>query len=145
MTNQEAKHKAIQEAYGEYYNKLKPYIDKYGWITQTHSSIHYGLNEKAKEVSKIIDESQIEFAYVNGYLIPKSIMNIGSNSGWIRIEPDGSNLPTDEYKKYIAGKLENKVFKKCTSALEAGELSEYHTSMQVTHYRPVEEIPNPIY
>lgn len=82
MTNEQAKQEAIKNGYGKWYEPLKNMIDKSG-------KVHRGV---------VPDEYQNIFGdyywnNLNGSWWPKSIDGIINNNGWIRIEPDGSNLP----------------------------------------------------
>ena len=101
MTNEQAKQEAIKKAYGEHWEKLKECIDIDG------NCIMFDRNNK--QISPNFNELGFEKDYVlnninHGYnselgvhqWCPKSISDIENNNGWIRIEPDGSNLPTEK-------------------------------------------------
>lgn len=85
MTPQEAKQKAIIEAYGEHWNTVKHHVNDDGWL----------YHPKGGEVTfdpfiGFMDEHPTDDAYR-----PRSLHGIEVNNFWTRIEPDGSNLPKD--------------------------------------------------
>lgn len=138
MTNQEAKEQAIKEAY----QKLEhwPYIDS---------------NPKAKEqcltnsgrvfksyLPASVDLSEYDIMYGGMVVVPKSIRHIDDNHSWTRIEPDGSNLPTDSTVKYKIGSMYFDGIFDQDSGIYSHDVVK-HTGC--THYKPIKEEPKPIY
>jgi len=134
MSNEEAKQEAIKKAYGEHFNLLENFINSDG------------------EVCKAMcpDNTQNIFGNIfwenlNGMWWPKTLSGIQNNNGWIRIEPDGSNLP------------ENGLFKMCKEIkkgewwyishddVEPDDVEEYFRDLGFTHYKPITPELKPIY
>jgi hypothetical protein len=73
---------------------------------------------------------------------PKTLRNLSDNNGWIRIEPDGSNLPepnTDVY--YRMHPWGNPA----TVAMSGKGIHFVFHDGRCTHYKPIEEQLLPIY
>lgn len=132
MTNEQAKQEAIKKAYGEHWDIVNSFVDKNGWM--------FTIDFPTKN-----NNIKLEF-HSNGYsLRPKSLANIEDNNGWIRIEPDGSNLPSESghYKSYSIDD-------------DVGGIHFYDTELKqwfsglikiqgITHYKPIEPELQPIY
>jgi len=136
MTNQQAKELAIKKAYGEFYNELKPFINKDGWISGDDA-----LYTKYNRSFRDIDFSN---PFGNQSWRPIELSNLEDNRGWTRIEPDGSNFP------------ENGLFKMCKEIkkgewwyshddVEPDDVEEYFRDMGFTHYKPITPELKPIY
>ncbi len=73
MTKQEK----IQEAYGEYFEKMKPWIDEKGWF-----------NKNAFYEEKFFfkyDDLNTAFHHKEDFMIPITIKELDSNKGWVKI------------------------------------------------------------
>jgi len=85
-----------------------------------------------------------EVQSMNGYIKPLSIVNIKHNNGWIRIEPDGVNLPeftqSQRFKIYT-----EKVEFSFINSYDWSELTSKYKKGQITHYKPIEPELKPIY
>jgi len=127
MTNEQAKQEAIKKAYGEEFNSLKP--DCLGRIDFF----------KFREIKnyKLINPIQLDAE--GKYWCPFILKGIKNNNGWIRIEPDGSNLPKQECEYMVVLKSGNR------TNLYFDPKEDLSFNPIATHYRPIEEIPNPIY
>lgn len=133
MTNEQAKQEAIKKAYGNHYNIFKPNENGIG-------SAIGGIDENKYET--------ISNGYVNTYR-PKVLRGIENNNGWIRIEPDGSNLPEDDGKYKLC--FENNIVQERTYTL--AELiyryqrfkSQSEIYNDLTHYKPITPELLPIY
>jgi len=155
MTNEEAKQEAIKKAYGKSYTMCKPFIDQNGWCVVFKDS-----DEKFKGIAgnqTHFEENEIEGGIcthsIHGKGIsfkPKSLGDLECNNGWIRIEPDGSNLPATSpqlYNVYYDGSL-NSFSKKETdfkfpySCIKIGIM---HKQRLITHYKPITPELRPIY
>lgn len=77
----ESKHKAIEEAYGEFYNDLKDFIDENGWCR----------NRKIRGFYNQLREVQ-NHPTINYWFRPLSLQGIENNNGWIKIESE-DDLP----------------------------------------------------
>jgi len=137
LTNKEAKENAIREAWGEWYELMRPYMDEHGGITTAYvvgeewTVLKVRLAASIKKISFNVDE----FAYY----IPNAIKDIETNNSWIRIESDGSNLPEKEGGYRVVW--------------DNGEIDSIYYSESVkdfwlerfTHYKPIEEEKPPIW
>lgn len=130
MTKQEK----IQEAYGEYYDRIKLHINENGWIdTQTFSFSRKGIDfEQYKKRSN---------TYLGFYNRPKSLQGIEDNNGWIKIESEG-DLPKQSgmYWTFIIGK---EVVANTFNTFGNNEFT--FDNGVVTHYQPIEKPKPPIY
>lgn len=130
MTNEQAKQEAIKKAYGDKYDLVSDGL--YGsWymlkLNETPSTFGFKDNEVQKSSS--------------GGFRPISLTGIHDNNGWIRIEPDGSNLPAENDIKY--------------KVIQEGEILDVRLSFQsirkafeqnyISHYKPIEPELKPIY
>jgi len=101
MTNEQAKHKAIKKAYGDSWDLVKEFCDEEGWITDKW--VAHGLSVGISYEDAGFNSDQILIKQYNSSDNSwrlRTIYSILTNNGWTRIEPDGSNLPTDEFQKY---------------------------------------------
>ncbi|GGG97489.1 hypothetical protein [Pedobacter zeae] len=128
MTNEQAKQEAIKKAYGDHYGIFKPNENGIG-------SAIGGIDENKYET--------ISSGFVNTYR-PKVLRGIETNNGWIRIEPDGSNLPgnmsTSRFKIYYD--LIDNQYHESFDALGVRNMFRQHCC---THYKPFQPELKPIY
>lgn len=137
MTNQEAKQEAIKLAYGKYeFSKRAIYLmDGSGRIEYQYSDNNLNLYSELFESDGC------------GRYRLKELSDIEDNNGWIRIEPDGSNLP--DVKDYsIVYKLGR--FKEDGSFYSEGRFHPYdfkdaHLHGKWTHYKPITPDKPPVY
>lgn len=127
MTKQEK----IQEAYGEYFEEIKPWINENGWFDKNSFykkifSFNYG-------------EIDVLFSHCKYLMTPKSIIGIENNNGWVNIESE-ADLPTIEYELYFVNG-DNCSIHQCV----------YHEGIKdywlenLTHYQPIQKPQPPIY
>jgi len=90
-----SKEEKIKEAYGEFWNEVKDYVDENGFIWQ--STLFF-------PETKMKDKFEIQ---VKGFdpdgrckWRPKSLQGIENNNGWIRIESE-SDLPKKDIDCHI--------------------------------------------
>jgi hypothetical protein len=77
MTKQEA----IKEAYGEYWEQVKVFVDENGWVFFSDDENILRLNFQQK------DNISTEKTDVESWKWrPKSLQGIENNNGWIKIE-----------------------------------------------------------
>jgi len=147
MTNEQAKQQAIKRAYGESYELCKLFIDQNGWCV-----IFKDADENFKGIAgnqTHFKESEIEGGQclhsVHGKGIsfkPKSLGDLDSNNGWIRIEPDGSNLPDKKVECWFKDK--NQETPICGVFLNDKESIAFVLE-NATHYQIIETPKIPVY
>lgn len=132
MNNEQAKQEAIKAAYvpkhatEDEFKEMLPFIDtETGWFNCINYSKATGKSSKWYK----------EF-------LPYELSRLRDNNGWIRIEPDGSNLPPynggGKYKVWT--NKGNEVILNGANAVR----NHFHTS-DVTHYKLILDEPAPIY
>lgn len=125
LTNQEAKEKAIREAYGDLWGSVKDHVNKWGWCSLVIGYAH---------------DHNSDIDLTHGAVFkwrPKSLINIAINNGWHRI--DGPETLPDTAGTYtVLGK--------------SGKIEAWHYNGNdafwleyFTHWRPIKELPLPIY
>lgn len=146
MTNEEAKQEAIKKSWTDEvgldeYERLSKYIMDSGFIDFDYSDEGKILCSQYNNLSKkgLIFNDQFRF-------IPFSLCGMHNNNGWIRIEPDGSNLPADFTKNYKTGKF-NQDGKFDIDSKDYGVIfvEKRFQSKLITHYKPIKEELKPIY
>ena len=130
-----SKEEKIKEAYGEYWEKVKDFVDENGYID--------GVMIKNK--IGIVPNNFIEkFQPLVSMFRPKSLQGIENNRGWIKIESE-SDLPSENIDCYFI--THNKeIFKgeyiKSIDNFKSG--SELYNG-RVSHYQPITKPKPPIY
>lgn len=119
------KQKAIEAAYGEYWEINKENIDENGWINC------FLFPELAG--NGVQEDSECGF-----FVRPKSLQGLETNNGWIRIESE-SDLPKEECQCFIIVKGE--VFFDYYN----GNDFDLYVKSYVTHYQPITKPKPPIY
>jgi len=155
MTNAEAKQEAIKKAYGDKWDRLKEFCDSDGWITNKWIAhgVPVGIDyEDAGFTSDDVIFQQYNSSNSTWRL--RSIYPILTNNGWIRIEPDGSNLPTDNglFNVMQHGKgtslYRNATYNSIDGLLNCPEgflNQNCEKLINVTHYKPITPELKPIY
>lgn len=137
MTNEQSRQEAIQIAYRSN-NLSRLNID--GWQVVEYTG-YRTLSDNGYEQYGF-DSKDIDITFTGSGTYnwrPKSLRNIETNNGWTRIEPDGSNLPTDDVEyKFIHndGNL---------GECNLGGIRALFKDMKITHYKQIKEEPKPIY
>ena len=127
MTNLEAKQEAIKNAYGEYWENVKDYVDNDGWINNSIPKFTFGQLKN------------LDLEYKNDvFFRPKSLQGIENNNGWIRIESE-DDLPKESFNYWIF-----------QSDLRAVTMKDFYDNkkyygVKATHYRPIVKPKPPIY
>lgn len=85
MTKQEK----IQEAYGEVYERYSEFINENGWI---------------KKLSLIPSFEVCEIDFNGKFQRPKTLFNLESNNGWIKIECEDS-FPKEDIECYVINQI----------------------------------------
>jgi len=126
MTKQEK----IQEAYREYWEDAKHWVNENGWVK--HSK------KQDPESFKLFEEKEWL-----GYWFyrPESLQGIENNNGWIKIESE-DDLPKESGEYWTAiGENPNEVFDN-----EFVERKYFKwRNIEVTHYQPIQNPQPPIY
>jgi len=126
MTKQEK----IQEAYGEYWDIFKEFVNENGWFHDKHFWGKWPETDLKWETTDhdndIYDKRR-----------PKSLKGIENNNGWIKIESE-ADLPEKEFYK---GYETFPVNYRCNSY----GLHKYFKSKEITHYQPITKPNPPIY
>lgn len=147
MTNEQAKQEAIKKAYGEHWDKVSEFCDSDGWITNkwvAHGvSVGIDYEDAGFSFEKI---SCKQFNSSDNTWRLKSIYSILNNNGWIRIEPDGSNLPTDGKELYKVGKLyEDGYFRPHPNPVSLHILKTRFETGVINEYKPITPELPPVY
>lgn len=127
MTNEQAKQEAIKTAYEKCgYAEILP-LNVNGWIKVKPGQYDVPIFERLKINS-------------NTHSIrPKSLKYLDNNNGWIRIEPDGSNLPKkNDFVRWF--NIENNL----KDDLVMGNSKDWFLRT-FSHYKPIKEDPKPVY
>lgn len=141
---QEVKRKAIQNAYGDAWEKVKEFVDGKGWIHNCPWDIESVLFPQSNgfEVGDV-DKMHL----VNSFSWrPRCLSGLESNNGWTRIEE--KMPPSSEDRFYvcfegvISGWTESGENIHKTCALHNKHPDVYKN---ITHWRPVEKLINPLY
>jgi len=141
MTNEQAKEEAIKKAWNELvgpdnFNALR--LDK-----EVYSDWRCRKLVPSGKLDLLHDRFKIGSSMKSGLDLiyrPKSIRTIDENNGWIRIEPDGSNLPKEgEFKVYWYDEKSSEIAQnfETVKTLFKGGL--------ITHYKPITPELKPIY
>lgn len=127
MTNQQAKQEAIKKSWAEIGQEANEnIISDNGW-----------RKIKPSQYSSLYDDVDLLKLTSHVHSIrPTALNGIEDNNGWIRIEPDGSNLPkSGEYRwLFESGSMSNFYY-------EPGDI----LSTKLTHYKPITPELKPIY
>ena len=143
MTNEQAKQEAIKKAYGEKWNRLDFRIKRHllnvsHWMDMSRMGL-YPID---------LGYSDIEVEVDCEFWRPIELKGIEDNNGWIRIEPDGSNLPAKKDDDYLhSEKRDYKFIYKIGNRIEVVYYNgnKEHFIRNYTHYKPIEKELLPIY
>lgn len=123
-----AKEKAIREAYGEHWEKVKTIIDENGWV-------------KDRKFDGLLPiEMEFDFHDNDFYdkRRPKSLKGIETNNGW---SLTSEKLP-DEDKVYVFIRIDGELIEREFSFKKANPST---WEKVYTHWREKHEYPKPIY
>ena len=133
MNNLEAKQKAIKNAYGECWEKVKDYVDENGWIYFGHSN-GFRLDGKIPQ----------EVDSYNGKFRPKSLQGIENNNGWIKIESE-ADLPKEGIHHSILLDSDCINGYRNYDVIVFYEVNSRYRKKEISHYQPIEKPKPPIY
>lgn len=165
MTNEQAKLEAIKKSWGNLWEQLCDNGKKYALENNGLSTPYYfnakdpndfTMGGKSANYFDCINSTDIDLEYFGiptHSLVPKSLLPIENNNGWIRIEPDGSNLPNNslDCKMIVSGLKGIKIGWFDTFLSKEKPTFLYKENKQiweyknVTHYKPIEVELMPIY
>lgn len=141
-----AKEKAIREAYGEYWDKLKEFIDENGYINDDDA---YGtLWEKVVDgrIHGRIYHIEVDIIDRGVYddMRPKLLSGINNNNGWHKIKTE-SDLPTTRSRDdvFLVGK-DGIIATGSTYLLTSKEIRDFWVC-NLTHYQTIIKPQPPIY
>lgn len=133
------KEQAIKEAYKEYWDEVKDYVDENGLLDKQVFSNHKGISYE--DIS-----NKISFIHYGNFCIPKSLKGIEVNNGWIKIESD-NDLPKEDcdchFKTYSNNYFLGKYVKDTDNFINIF-YSKVHYG-DVSHYKQIENPKEPIY
>lgn len=75
------KENAIRNAYGEYYNEMKSFVNSDGWFDK-NSFYNNSFSFNYETIDLLFDHKE-------DFMRPKSLANIENNNGWKRIDEVG--------------------------------------------------------
>lgn len=127
-----SKQKAIIEAYGEYWEQVKDFVDENGWCRNRKIA---GFYNSLREIQN--------HPNVNYWFRPLSLQGIENNNGWIKVESE-EDLPSNGTKcHFIINRFEENDYQgHFYDGLFWNSYSEAYTHNIVTHYQPIQK-PNP--
>lgn len=150
-TSEQLKNEAIRKAWiaeigEEKLSRLTGKIDKNGYYWQ----YFYDFVDTSH-----MDYLQQHFDGVNGRIEastyrPKSLSGIETNNGWIRIEPDGSNLPIESQENFDVcylksdgsfAEIKNQMCYQVVSRFK----NPHKFHVKITHYKQIEKSKPPIF
>lgn len=130
-----AKQKAIEEAYGEYWEKVKDFVDENGWCNVRKKVNFSDISEKLHWETKTGNQY---------YWRPKSLQGIEDNNKWISINSE-DDLPKEKGSYWVIDKIlnvnPNQEFFDPENLVSMKERWMY----RITHYQPIIKPEKPIY
>lgn len=143
MTKQEK----IKEAYGEYWETVKNYVDESGHCTMYDKSTKVSPNFLELGMSREYVESKIESGLDNDSNLiwrPKSLQEIDHNNGWIKIESE-SDFPKETITCWFMSQGESFLGHYNSDFNIFVFSSVLFNVNEVTHYQPIQKPKPPIY
>ncbi|WP_312306579.1 hypothetical protein [Chryseobacterium sp.] len=128
----------IKEAYGDYWDVLRKYIDEDGRIH--YNDIRFVANGAIKELDMIEPELFLKLIY------PKQLEGIRNNNGWTKIESEEDLPVSGEYRVIslqYSKSINAKYARSSNTWLPIG--TDDRRFIEVTHYKRIIEDKPPIY
>jgi len=119
------KEEKIKEAYGQYWEERKEYVDENGWDTQLK---FYEIDRE-----KFDTQTKGRGIYITR---PKYLQGIENNNGWIRIESE-DDLPKETNNYWVVNEL--------GISMRGYDMQDHNHWEDITHYQPIEKPEPPIY
>ena len=121
------KSEAIKAAYGEFWEKVKDYVDENGWCT------HPDKNEMFPEIDNLLDSGYVSLWENTDKWMPTSLNIIIDNNGWTVLNKDTyDNLDNSYYMWYNIN----------NGDWEVGDLDESFLQ-EYTHFQEIKLPPKP--
>ena len=127
METLNAKQEAIKNAYGDYWEAVKDFVDENGWIDflEDIQRIMYFFN----------DSDNIEV---------KSLQGIENNNGWIKIESE-DDLPKEGMHHSILLDSDCINGYRNYDVIVFYEVNSRYRKKEISHYQPIEKPLKPLY
>ncbi|HFK5596397.1 TPA: hypothetical protein ACG0AT_000944 [Elizabethkingia anophelis] len=149
------KSEAIKAAYGEYWERVKDYVEDNGWIElYSYNCYTDTVYTDLTEDLPFLKELGYERKYFNNghthYVRPKSLSGIETNNSWTRIESE-SDLPKEKGDYWVVwnGKIIVQYWFRDNPDNPYNDMvqnNQVFSWMQaVTHYQPIETPKPPIF
>ena len=133
METLNAKQEAIKNAYGEYWENVKDYVDNDGWINNSIPKFRFG---KLKN---------LDLEYKNDvFFRPKSLQGIENNTGWIKIESE-DDLPKEGMHHSILLDSDCINGYRNYDVIVFYEVNSRYRKKEISHYQPIEKPLKPLY
>ena len=132
MNNLGIKQEAIKNAYGEYWEDVKDYVDENGWASYPNVQKHD------------YDFGKLEFKDGCAFLRPESLQGIENNNGWIKIESE-ADLPKEGMHHSILLDSECINGYRNYDVIVFYEVNSKFRKKEISHYQPIEIPKTPIY
>lgn len=153
LSNEEAKQEAIRKIVSDYYEKyplVKPFVQDNGWFPISNgytSNLHKDVKDFYNSVNKVFISAEDHEEYFSHFM-PKELNElieaVEYNQGWIRIEPDGSNLPTSGIFRVFNNNPEM-IFASSNDRFDSDDVGELFEDGDITHYKPITPELPPVY
>jgi hypothetical protein len=131
------KEEVIQQAYGEYWEQAKEFVDEKGWFNRGKL--------KYKDCLFLFGKDSLLFEkYAQDYFRPKSLQGIEHNNGWIKIESE-KDLPEENGTYFTHSKTYYKPFFRVDVFCGRLRNSFQNGTSCFTHYQPIIKTKPPIY
>lgn len=139
MTNEQAKQEAIKKAYGEHWERVKNKV-------RASSDARISGYSLPQDVG-MPSHSIVQYDWKDDDWRPMELRGIEDNNGWIRIEPDGSNLPESGLYKVVSMHYSEPLISKFAKGNNTWIPinTEDRRIISVTHYKPIKEELKPVY
>ena len=135
MKNLEAKQEAIKNAYGEYWEQVKDYVNENGWCDVSKYS-------KIKDIEPEFSDIENKIGVFD--MRPKSLQGIENNNGWIKIQSE-ADLPKERMHEVILLDEECMEGYRNYDVIVFYEVNSRFRKKEISHYKPIEKSKVPIY
>ena len=133
METLNAKQEAIKNAYGEYWENVKDYVDNDGWINNSIPKFTFGQLKN------------LDLEYKNDvFFRPKSLQGIENNTGWIKIESE-DDLPKEGMHHSILLDSDCINGYRNYDVIVFYEVNSRYRKKEISHYQPIEKPLKPLY
>jgi hypothetical protein len=144
MATLNAKQKVIKNAYGEYWEKVKDYVDENGFIN-TYSTKISPHSLKYSWVDIEVSKKWIDDKIGDTICFrPKSLQGIENNNGWIKIESE-ADLPKEGMHHSILLDSECINGYRNYDVIVFYEVNSKFRKKEISHYQPIEKPLKPLY